>query len=152
MVKNPPANAGDFGLIPGPGISPGEGNGYPFQCQLQIDTCQEHYQQPNNRGICLCGNCVFLFSSVGKESTCNAGDAGDRGSIPRLGSSPRAWQPIPVFFPGESHGQRVLADYSPWGHKESEMTEATEHTSTYVTPIVLIYLITVSLYLLTVFI
>ena len=32
------------------------------------------------------------------------------------------------------------------------MTEATEHTSTYVTPIVLIYLITVSLYLLTVFI
>ena len=31
MVKNPPANAGDLGSIPGSGRSPGEGNGYPFQ-------------------------------------------------------------------------------------------------------------------------
>ena len=28
-----------------------------------------------------------------------------------------------LFLPGESHGQRRLADYSPWGHKESDMTE-----------------------------
>ena len=26
----------------------------------------------------------------------------------------RAWLPTPVFFPGESHGQRSLAGYSPW--------------------------------------
>ena len=32
VVKNPPPNAGDMGLIPGPGKSPGEGNGNPFQC------------------------------------------------------------------------------------------------------------------------
>ena len=32
MVKNMPANAGDVGLIPGPGRSPGEGNGNPLQC------------------------------------------------------------------------------------------------------------------------
>ena len=32
MVKNPPANAGDVGSIPGWGRSPGEGNGNPFQC------------------------------------------------------------------------------------------------------------------------
>ena len=31
VVKNPPANAGDLGLIPGSGRSPGEGNGNPFQ-------------------------------------------------------------------------------------------------------------------------
>ena len=31
MVKNPPANAGDVGLIPGLGRSPGEGNGNPLQ-------------------------------------------------------------------------------------------------------------------------
>ena len=31
MVKNPPANAGDTGLIPGSGRSPGEGNGNPLQ-------------------------------------------------------------------------------------------------------------------------
>ena len=30
-VKNPPANAGDIGSIPGSGVSPGEGNGNPFQ-------------------------------------------------------------------------------------------------------------------------
>ena len=29
----------------------------------------------------------------------------------------------PVFLPGESCGQRSLAGYSPWGHKESDMTE-----------------------------
>ena len=32
-----------------------------------------------------------------------------------------------VLLPGESHGQRNLAGYSPWGHKESDMTEVTEH-------------------------
>ena len=32
MVKNPPANAGDTGLIPEWGRSPGEGNGNPLQC------------------------------------------------------------------------------------------------------------------------
>ena len=31
--------------------------------------------------------------------------------------------PTPVFLPGESHGQRSMAGYSPWGHKDSEMTE-----------------------------
>ena len=36
-----------------------------------------------------------------------------------------AWQPTPVFLPGESHGQRTLAGYSPWGHKESDTTEVT---------------------------
>ena len=35
----------------------------------------------------------------------------------------RAWQPIPVFLPGESHGQRSLVGYSPWGHKELDTTE-----------------------------
>ena len=35
----------------------------------------------------------------------------------------RAWQPTPVFLPGESHGQRSLAGYSPWGYKESDMSE-----------------------------
>ena len=35
----------------------------------------------------------------------------------------RAWQPTPVFLPGKFHGQRGLAGYSPWGHKESDVTE-----------------------------
>ena len=37
----------------------------------------------------------------------------------------KAGQPIPIFLPGESHGQRSLAGYSPCGHKESDTSEVT---------------------------
>ena len=62
--------------------------------------------------------------SDGKESACNAGDPG---SIPGLGNIPwrMKWQPTPVFWPGEFHGQRNLAGYSPWSLKEWDTTEAT---------------------------
>ena len=44
---------------------------------------------------------------------------------PWVGKIPwrREWLPMPVFFPGEFHGQRSLADYSPWGPKESNIAE-----------------------------
>ena len=35
----------------------------------------------------------------------------------------RAWQPTPVFLPEESHGQRNLVGYSPWGRKELHTAE-----------------------------
>ena len=35
----------------------------------------------------------------------------------------KGWQPTSVFLPGELHGQRSLVGYSPWGCKESVMTE-----------------------------
>ena len=41
----------------------------------------------------------------------------------------RKCQPSPVFLPGESHGQRSLAGYSPWGHKELGTTEWLTHNS-----------------------
>ena len=34
----------------------------------------------------------------------------------------------PVFLPGESHGQKSLVSYSPWGRKELDMTEQLTHT------------------------
>ena len=37
----------------------------------------------------------------------------------------RAWTPTPVFLPGESHGQRSLAGYSPRGCTELDVTEQT---------------------------
>ena len=48
---------------------------------------------------------------------------------PWVGKIPwrRAWQLTPVFLPGESHGQRSLAGYSPWDHKESDMAKHTCH-------------------------
>ena len=40
-------------------------------------------------------------------------------------SGSRAWQPTPVFLPEESHEERRLAGYTPWGCKESDMTVET---------------------------
>ena len=48
--------------------------------------------------------------SVSKESACDVRDLGS-------------------FLPGASHGQIILAGYSPWGHKESDMTEVTFKSS-----------------------
>ena len=54
----------------------------------------------------------------------NVGNIRDVGSVPGLGRSPggvMATHPLP----GESHGQRSLVGYSPWGCKVSDMTEVT---------------------------
>ena len=40
----------------------------------------------------------------------------------------RHWLPTPVFLPGEFHGQKSLAGYSPWGCKELDMTERLTHS------------------------
>ena len=60
-------------------------------------------------------------NSVGKESTCNAGDPG---SLPRLGEDPleKEMATTPVFFPGKFHEQRSLVGNSPWSHRESAMS------------------------------
>ena len=54
-------------------------------------------------------------------------------STPWVGKIPwrREWQPTPVFLPGESHGQRRLVGYSPWGCKESDTTEQHFHFQTH---------------------
>ena len=58
----------------------------------------------------------------GKESACSAEDK----RVPSLGQEipwEKKWQPTPVFLPGESHGQRNLVGYSPWGHEDLDMTD-----------------------------
>ena len=54
---------------------------------------------------------------------------GRPGFDPCVGKIPwrREQPPTPVFLPGEAHEQRSLAGYSPWGHTESDTTEAAEH-------------------------
>ena len=66
----------------------------------------------------------WLKKKKKKKSICNAGDTG---LIP--------WYPLEKevvtdsrFLLGEFHGQRSLAGYGPWGHKESDTTKVTEHT------------------------
>ena len=61
-----------------------------------------------------------------KNLPANAEGLRDAGSIPGSGIPwRRTWQPTPVFLPGESHGQRNLAGYSPWDREESDTTEVT---------------------------
>ena len=63
---------------------------------------------------------------VVKNLPANVGDIRDVGSIPVSGRPwRRARQPTPVFLPRESHGQRSLEGYGPWGLKESDTTEVT---------------------------
>ena len=49
----------------------------------------------------------------------------ESGELPWIRKIPwrRKWQPIPAFLLGESHRQKSLASYSPWGGKESNKTE-----------------------------
>ena len=72
LVKNLPANAGDPGLIPGSGRSPGERHRLPISVFLG-----------------------FPCGSAGKESACNAGD---QGSIPGLGRSPGEGKGCPFQY------------------------------------------------------
>ena len=67
----------------------------------------------------------FPGGSVVKNLPANAGDTG---LIPGSGRFPwrRKWNPTPVFLPGESHGQRRLAGYSPWGHERVRQDLVTE--------------------------
>ena len=63
---------------------------------------------------------------VVKNPAANAGRLKRCRLHPWIGKIPwrRAQQPFPAFLPGESHGQRSLVGYSPWGHKESDTTES----------------------------
>ena len=69
----------------------------------------------------------FPDGSDGKESACNVGDLG---SIPGLGRSSEGGHgnPLQYSYLENPHGQGSLVGYSPWGHKESDMTEQLAHT------------------------
>ena len=60
---------------------------------------------------------------VVKNPPANAGDVKDAGSIPGWGRSPGGGHGNPLQY--SCHGQRSLVGYSPQGHTESDMTEAT---------------------------
>jgi len=64
----------------------------------------------------------LLWWLSGKESTCQFRRRGFNRWVRKIPWR-RKWQPTPVFLPGKSHGQRNLAGYSPWGHKELDTIE-----------------------------
>ena len=69
-------------------------------------------------------NTLLCYWLGGKESACQYRKC--RFS-PWFGKSPwrGKWKPTLVFLPGKFHGQRSLAGYSLWGHKESDVTKHT---------------------------
>ena len=69
----------------------------------------------------------FPGASGSKESPCIAGDMG---SIPGR----RKGQPTPIFLPGESHGQKSLVGYSPWGCRVRYYWVTNSFTFTFSTP------------------
>ena len=56
VVKNPPANAGDVGSIPGSGRLPGEGNGSPLQCSCLGDPMDGEAWRATVQGVARVGN------------------------------------------------------------------------------------------------
>jgi len=61
---------------------------------------------------------------VVKNPPASSGDIGDEGSIPELGRSLEGRNSNPFqFLAWKFHEQRSLVGYSPWGPKESDMTE-----------------------------
>ena len=77
---------------------------------------------------------VFPVGTVVKKSACQwrrCKDARDRGLITESGRSPGEGHGNPLQYScGKPHGQRSLAGYSLWGHKESDMTKRA-HTDTH---------------------
>ena len=67
----------------------------------------------------------FPGGTSGKEPTCQCRKHKRCRFNPWVGNIlwQRAWQPTLVSVPGESHGERSLGGYSPWGCKESDMTD-----------------------------
>ena len=67
-----------------------------------------------------------------KNLPANAGALRDEGFDPWAREMPwrTAWQPTPVFLPGESQGQRSLAGYSPWGGRVRYDQSELAHTHT----------------------
>ena len=64
----------------------------------------------------------FPGGSDGKESACQCKRPRSNPWVRKIPCR-REWQPTPVFLPGEFHGQRSPAGYSPCGHKEWDTTE-----------------------------
>ena len=80
-----------------------------------------HFLPLDKTGIWL----GFPGGATGKEPTCQCKRHKRCRFYPWVRKIPwrRAWQPTLVFLPGESHRQRRLASYNPWGCKESNTTE-----------------------------
>ena len=73
--------------------------------------------------VCVCV-CIPRWCSSGKESACQCRRCRFNPWVKKIPWR-RAWLPTPVYLPGESHRQRHLAGYCPWGLTRLNTTEVT---------------------------
>ena len=74
-----------------------------------------------------------VAGSVVKNPSASTGDGGDPGSISFLEDPlEKEIATAQVFLPGQFHGQRSLAGYSPWGSQRTGHDRATERTHIYI--------------------
>ena len=80
----------------------------------------------------ICLSCLLCVATR-KEPACQCRRRKRHGFNPwvRKITWRRAWLLTPVFFPGESHGQRSLVGFSAQGCTELNTTEVTQHTRTF---------------------
>ena len=114
----------------------GEGNGNPLQCYCLENPRDGRAWWAAVYGVAQSRTRLKRLSSSSSSSSrvhwrasqvalVVMNPPADAGNVMRLGFDPwvenipwrRAWQPTPAFLPGESHGQRSLAGYSPCGHR-----------------------------------
>ena len=96
-----------------------------FREQLNAINCQAFVKNPGSIPCSFLLSRGFPGGAGGKESACQCKRCKRYRFDPWVRKIPwrRKWQATPVLFPGESHGQRSLAGYSPWGGSESGATE-----------------------------
>ena len=84
------------------------------------------HQTMEDKCTLLCFDFGLTGGTSGKELACQCMRHKRHRFDPWVRKIPwrRAQQPTSVFLPEESHGERNLVGYIPWGHKESDTTEA----------------------------
>ena len=132
--------AGKVASIPESGRSPGGGHGNPFQYSClenpmdrgawQLTEMGSHGVEHDWSNLACRHTCRYLVFPVGissKEPDYQCRRCKRCGFHPWIGKIPwrRAWQPMPMFLPGESQGQRSLEGYGPQCCKELGVTEYT---------------------------
>ena len=112
----------------------GEGNGNPLQYSCLENSMDRGAWQATVHGVAKNQAWLSNYHSIGftsEEPACQWSRHKRCGFDPWVRKIPwrKKWQPTPVFLPGESHGERSLAGYSPWGHKELDTTKMTAVTA-----------------------
>ena len=122
-----------LGTVEGPLMSP-----WPWERRCEQEQAETFQSKPwgkrrlQSAHLSSLTRCIEYICFLSKELSLTGGSDGrvclqcERpSSHPWVGKIPwrREWLPTLVFLPGEFHGQRSLAGYSPWGCKKPDMTE-----------------------------